>query len=613
MLSLGVTSVWADPAGADWVLLPAPRKAQLQEGSYPLPTDGVFSFQGITGEPVHALTGHLRKSLPPGFSPQALLRLDAKAAPNSQGYVLDIDREGIRIAAGGVEGMFYAVMTIRQLSRQSPSDSLPFVHIEDWPDFPTRGVLLDITRDKVPEMETLYSLVDRLAEWKLNELQLYTEHVFAYRDHPAVWQDASPMTPLQIRALDSYCKARFIDFVPNQNSFGHMERWLSHGEYRRLGEMPDGGSDLCPVDPDCEKFLAGLYADLLPNFSSRYFNVCCDETWSLGKGRSKGAADEKGEGRVYLDFLLKIHNLVRQNGRTMMFWGDIIMQHPELIPELPKDLIAMEWGYEAEHPFAEHGKKFAESGIPFYVVPGTSSWNSLAGRTGNTIQNLRNAAENGRANGAIGYVITDWGDGGHWQPLPVSYLGFAYGAAVSWAFAANRDLDLPRALDVHAFEDQAGVMGRLAYDLGDVYRQTGVTPANDTLFYLLLMHHVQGSVAEGALAGMTKENLEKSLASIDKAMATLSGAKMVRPDAGLIVREFQLTAAFMRFACHLGLARLEAGGVGTSEIPAEKRQPLATELEPLIPEFRQVWLGRNRSGGLKDSAARLEALLAALR
>ena len=41
-------------------------------------------------------------------------------------------------------------------------------------------------------------------------------------------------------------------------------------------------------------------------------------------------------GRVYLDFLLKIYAQVKQHGRTMQFWGDIIMQHPELVPELPE-------------------------------------------------------------------------------------------------------------------------------------------------------------------------------------------------------------------------------------------------------------------------------------
>ncbi len=599
------------PKACAWTLLPVPRTIKFHKGTYAITGRRSLSFNNVRHDAVDQLKAHAYEAL---GSAEGRFGIDPEKVPNPQGYVLDITRGGIKVVAHDEPGLFYALMTLRQLARHpSTPRLLPRVHIEDWPDFHHRGVLLDISRDKVPEMDTLYGLVDKLAGWKFNQLQLYTEHVFAYRDHPTVWQDASPMTPAQVRALDAYCKARYVELVPNQNSFGHMDRWLKHAQYQHLGEMPGGGADLCPVDPACEAFLVGLYADLLPNFSSSKFNVCCDETWSLGKGRSKQAVEEKGLGRVYLDFLLEIRRLVQNHGRVMLFWGDIVMQHPEVIPELPKDVTVLEWGYEAGHPFAEHARKLADSGIPFYVVPGTSSWNSLAGRTDNAIANLSNAARNGLAYGAIGYLVTDWGDGGHWQFLPISYLGFAYGAAVSWAYEANKDVGLPAALDAHVFEDDAGVMGRLAYDLGNAYQLTGVSLHNNTLFYLLLQHAVEGPTSQGALKAMSEEGLRKTLEYLDKVMAWLPEARMRCPDAELIAKEFRLTAALMGFACHLGLARLEAGGVGTSELGIDVRLALARELERLIPEHRQLWLARNRSGGLKDSSARLENLLAILR
>lgn len=47
-----------------------------------------------------------------------------------------------------------------------------------------------------------------------------------------------------------------------------------------------------------------------------------------------------------------------------------------------QDATALIWGYEADHPFRTQAEVFAANGIPFYVVPGTSSWNSIGGRTG---------------------------------------------------------------------------------------------------------------------------------------------------------------------------------------------------------------------------------------
>lgn len=250
------------------------------------------------------------------------------------------------------------------------------MEIEDWPDFSVRGVMLDISRDKVPTMSTLFSLIDMLAEWKINQVQLYTEHTFAYSQHRKVWEHASTMTAEEIQQLDRYCQERFIDLVPNQNSFGHMERWLKHDEYAHLAEAIDGAEtpwgfrwkgpfSICPTDPQSPEFLKGLYTELLPNFSSSFFNVGCDETFDIGQGRSKADCDRIGVHRVYLNFINEVNNLVQSNGKQMMFWGDVILHQPDLIAELPKDIIALQWGYEANHPFDKEGEQFKKQECRF--------------------------------------------------------------------------------------------------------------------------------------------------------------------------------------------------------------------------------------------------------
>jgi hypothetical protein len=470
-------------------------------------------------------------------------------------------------------------------------------------------------------METLYTLIDMLAEWKINQLQLYTEHTFAYRNHREVWAEASPMTSEQILALDYYCRLRHIELVPNQNSFGHLTRWLRHPRYALLaetqtgfrypwGEWDDAASSLCPLDPGSISLIAELYDELLPHFSCRQVNIGCDEVFELGQRgtRSEQLCKERGRTRVYLDFLLQLHSLAQKHGRTTQFWGDVIVQSPELLSELPDSMIPMIWGYEADHPFDTQAGVFAEAGIPFYVCAGTSSWSSIAGRTSNAIGNLRSAAESGLKQGAIGYLVGDWGDRGHWQPLPISYLGFAYGAALAWATAMNRDLDLPRALDIHAFRDGGGVMGKLAYDLGNAYRQTGLLVANSSALFWLLQfpeRPLQGAWIEG----LTVQGLTHAQEYIKQTISQLTNARMAHSDAGLITEEFRLVANLMDHACCLGIARLQAKDNMVLNLPAATRGQLARELEGLIKEYRRLWLSRNRRGGLDDSSGRLEKLL----
>src|SRR3954452_7001279 len=127
------------------LLLPQPRHLRLLEGSCPVSADA---------------------------TPQTTI--DA-AFGRAQGYRLKIDRAGVDIVSTDAAGSFYAIQTLAQLRRQFGT-SLPCLEIEDWPDFPARGVMLDISRDKVPTMATLLDIVDQLAELKTNQLQLYPEH-----------------------------------------------------------------------------------------------------------------------------------------------------------------------------------------------------------------------------------------------------------------------------------------------------------------------------------------------------------------------------------------------------------------------------------------------------
>ena len=537
-------------------------------------------------------------------------RINPAAVPQPQGYRIDLNAAGVHITAADPAGAFYADQTLIQLRRQFPGVSLPHGDIEDWPDFPVRGVMLDISRDKVPTMATLFMLVDLFAELKINQLQLYTEHTFAYASHPEVWRDASPMTPAEIQKLDRYCRDRFIELVPNQNSFGHMARWLKHPRYLPLAERPDGftfpwgtkhegGFSLNPLDPRSLELVESLYDELLPNFSSRMINVGCDETFDLGLGKSKAECERRGKERVYLDFLLKIHDAVKRRGRTMQFWGDIVLHKPELIPELPRDVIALNWGYDFDHPFEKETRAFAAAGVPFYVCPGTSSWLSISGRTDNAIANLKSAAVNGLVNGAIGYLNTDWGDLGHLQYLPVSYLGFAAGAAYAWCYESNKNVDLPHALDVHIFRDSTAVMGKLMYDFGNIYQAVKTPMGMSTrLFWSLLGGEDRRKLWEV----ITKEEFDTAEARLRQIVSRVDAARMDRSDAQLITDEVRNAAAMLLFACHHGRWRL-----GVEQMPVDA---LKAFLRNVIDAHRNLWLARNRWGGLTDSCRQLEARLA---
>ncbi len=556
----------------------------------------------------------------------ARLAVDSGAIEQQQGYVLTISPERIEVVGHDRAGLFYGVCTLIQLVRQFGA-ALPCLSIWDYPDFPARGVMLDVSRKKVPTLETLFQLADLLAGLKINQLQLYTEHTFAYREHAEVWVDTSAITGQDILQLDAYCRERFIDLTPNQNSFGHLTPWLTHPRYADLAEAPDGfdwpwggHSDgpfsLNPVDPRSLDLLRSMYDDLLPHFSSEWFNVGCDETFDLGAGRSKAICEEKGVHRVYLDFLLQIYDLVKARGRKMMYWGDIILHAPSLIPELPRDAVALEWGYEFDHPFDKDCAQFASAGIPFYVCPGTSSWNTLVGRTDNAMGNLRSAAENGLKHGATGYLNTDWGDRGHWQYQPTAYLGYVYGAAVSWAVQANVDIDLIEALSRHVFNDATGVMGRIVFELGNVYkvyeRFTSRRIHNASFLVKLLYAPVDQVETPGIdWQAVDPRLFREAHEMIDTIMAQMPKTQMRCADANLVRREYENAARLLRHACLLGEFKIALAQADTDRaMLAFQAGNLAEDMRAILAEHRELWLARNRVGGLESgSGAHFEKMI----
>jgi N-acetyl-beta-hexosaminidase len=243
-------------------LLPYPRTLTPGEGSYLLQPNRRIVLEGAAPWELGAAGRRLQAALAehaqvdwelaasPLGPPEeigATLRIAPGDVTHEQGYTLAITPEGMVVEAPTATGVFYGICTLAQILQQQGRE-LPALRVTDWPDLAVRGLMLDISRDKVPRMETLFPLIDQLAGWKLNQIQLYTEHTFAYRQHPDVWATASPVTGDEILALDAFCQERHIELVPNQNSLGHMHRWLIHPRYAALAEIQ--GEFMTPLGPD---------------------------------------------------------------------------------------------------------------------------------------------------------------------------------------------------------------------------------------------------------------------------------------------------------------------------------------------------------------------------
>ena len=357
-------------------------------------------------------------------------------------YILDVD-DDIKIISSSAEGAFRAVSTLKQLARQGKCEKQK---IQDFPMIKERGIMLDISRGKVPYTESILKLIDMMADLKYNQLQLYLENiVFEYDHFPEYWQDMMPITKQELKEIQDYCKEKFIELVPNQNGFGHMGEWLKKEELKPLGITRDDGENtttLNPLKKESLELVDTIYSDLLPYFDSEFLNVGMDEPFELGQGETREACEKDGKGRVYLDYLNKIIEMSNKKyNKVPMFWDDIVFDHPELIKEINPNSIVLDWGYEEEFPFMERCGYLKKHGLKFYTCPGTSTWGSFTGRFENMIYNIEAAAKACIVHEGEGVLLTDWGNGGHPQFLVMSYIPYIYGACCAWNYKVPRMLD----------------------------------------------------------------------------------------------------------------------------------------------------------------------------
>ena len=581
-------------------LTPIPKSIEILPGAFSLTPSMALDLRFDPSEQFReSLTSFSFLSLERTDSPRLMVELTTKT-DCPEAYKLVVDTESISIEAATETGLFRGLTTLRQLI-ETNSETLPCLNIEDQPDLEIRGYMLDISRCKVPTMETLYELIDRLAFLKYNQLQLYTEHTFAYKDHEAVWKNAAPLTVEEIRSIDSYCRDRYIELVPNQNSFGHMERWLCHDEYKHLAECPDGyihpilgqrdaGGTLKPNQASLD-FVSELYDELLPNFQSNQFNIGGDEPWELGQGWSADAVETKGKHRVYLDHLLAIHRLVTARGKTMQFWGDIIMESPELASELPDNSIGIIWGYEADHPFEQQCTAFRESGIPYYVSPGTSAWNTIGGRYANAITTIKEATRQAIQNGAKGMLLTDWGDFGHHHFPPISYPAIVWGSTLSWNRDSENEFDDIQAINTTFFEGESKSLAQAIISLSESINAFSYSPANRTLLNDLLFSN--GEKFSEHLNKTTSEELETCREALSRIQRDLANEQSLTKNASRTKQELDFTIRLLLFTVNKSLASIDGQSPDCDK--------LAVELNTLTEEYSELWLVRNRNGGQEES------------
>jgi len=529
-------------------------------------------------------------------------------------YVLEVSPDAIRIGAPGPAGLSYGVQTLRQLIRANlRGKSLPGLTIRDAPSIRWRAFQDDLTRGPSSTLAELQREVALGSYLKMNLFTYYMEYQYAWKKHPALGPKDGSLTPEELKALVAFGKPIHVDILGNQQSFGHFGHILKHDQYKHLRET---GGILCPVKEESYQLLDDLYSEVVPLLPFPFFNVCCDETWGLGRGPSKALAKKIGVGGVYARHMRRIHDLLKENyGKRMMMWGDIILRHPKHLKEIPKDTIMLTWGYHAGANFEGQIIPFAKSGYEFFVCPGVSCWSRILPDFGVATVNIRNFVRDGAKHGAIGVLNTAWDDDGCSFNAP-NWHGFAWGAECAWSASKTSPKDFNRRVGAVLFGEKGDHFGQAIELLAKTHRLPGMHGMNNRRFWQNDLGPMRSSAAAERTAA-------KRL--LDIARPAIKHLKVCQKEATAnadLLDYFLFGARRMELIGQRLLDRLEAASAYqvAYEGPVKEAAPMLEKAETLIRknrdahqalgrQFTELWRRENRPYALDWTMRRFQTVV----
>ncbi len=367
---------------------------------------------------------------------------DEKPGPDGrESYRVKIGPTRAEIVAPSSAGLFYAVQTLRQMIEGSGENAaLPEAEAHDWPAMAYRGFMMDLSHGSILREDEIQRQLDFLARFKANQYYFYSEGAIELKGYPLL-NPKGRYTQEQVRRIVEYARRRHIDVVPCVELYGHLHDLFRIERYADMAALEHGG-DLNPLHPKTRALLEDWVGQLANLFPSPWFHVGLDEPFEL-EAAGTAAAGGVEPAELYRRHLEQVTSLVRARGKRTLFWADIeagariFNKYPELIRELPADVVPVPWYYAAKPDYTPWVEPFGKAGKPVVVAPGVTCWNEIFPDYTTTFANIDGFIAAGRQHGAIGVINTGWSDDAQ-TIYRLALPGMAYGAAASWQAAPLR-------------------------------------------------------------------------------------------------------------------------------------------------------------------------------
>ena len=397
----------------------------------------------------------------------------APVAGGDEAYELTARPDGVKVRANTLQGVRYALYTLRQTILAMPRDvrkvewyAMPALKVADAPAMKFRGIHIPWNLTSTATEKAVEKRLRLAAYLKYNYAVIEPWGTFRSERHPWWGWKEGTMTPAATRRLVKLGKELGITLIPQIPTFGHASMGITspgrhaildaHGEYAPLFESLNGWN-WCLSNPETLKVQFELIDELMALFDNPpYFHIGCDEPAKPNCPRCL-AADYRA---LTIRHITALHDGLKARGTTPMLWHDFFIKKRDpkwpgsvangtdesitILDELPRDMVICDWVYGLKSPESNYAslKYFRDKGFEVVSCPCHKLDCTMA------------QSKSVRKLGLKGMLVTTWGYGQGKEKGKVFADTFAGGAAAAWGsdytesplWKWHYDLDLIRNL-----------------------------------------------------------------------------------------------------------------------------------------------------------------------
>ena len=289
------------------------------------------------------------------------------------------------------------------------------------------GIMMDCSRNAVPNVAHLKEVIRTLALMGYNQLQLYTEDTYEVENEPYFGYMRGRYSMAEMREIDDYAFLFGIEVVPCIQTLAHLNQIFRWPEYSKINDI----ADILLIDDDrTYQLIDNMFSTLSKCFRSKKIHIGMDEAHFVGRGLYEdkhGATENRSQ--LLIHHLNKVIKIAEKYEYKPMIWSDMFFRlvsggtyyvdesvkiPQDVINKVPENLRLVYWDYYTRDPkiyqsMIKHHKAFNRE---IMFAGGAWKWMGFTPQNRFSISTTRMALENCEKFGVNKVMLTMWGDNG---------------------------------------------------------------------------------------------------------------------------------------------------------------------------------------------------------